>query len=838
MTTQLKRFTEAYAVLTIAVYEPLIVKWYSQQGFATIAQGLVRGAISASGANSNGNSSRELVSPEAYGVIGAVSEELESDARLTEEVRDAPAGYINSGTSGLRSTLLRRYPNLELTGTRAYYGGRMEVVGDGLGVDGRTEREPAIPLIFESGAASQRLQLDVPSVQDEIVTNLLTELQEKLVEIDKPLPGRELQKLVLASANKAVGKFGGKVFAPLMPEEGEWLEELSPIGIAHLYRQLYYYVSEGVGPIEQAFTVAPAESLEVVTETVRRQSHEEIYEMGSEVVSETAVESRNVDEVSDKVASLIQRDSTAAMSANTTFEASGGVGVWNIGASAAIGGNTSMSQSSQQATELARRRLKEVTKRAAERITKTFSLQVRDATDLTTTNLVRRLIKNETATPVNYGLRRVFSRIRVKVQDVGPTLVWQLYVSDPGAGLARSRFVHFMDAVPVASPGDPPAIRPRPEGGVDSGTSSSSVTEDTTKPLADPMRFFVKLVITVPPDRQVTAVSIDSITDLEHLAKDDYAPSPNNNAQRPGVMDPSKGTYTVEIGILPGDAASVSVSYSYTYQPSAAVLAAWQQEFDAAQQKFRQQEADAREKALREQFERQRSLITEKSKIRSRPAADLRREERYEVLNRMISHLFRPKGKGNPGAPTPIEIELFHRYLDIDAMFVYMHPSWWIPRYAGKTAPFGRPEYEVTAESEPARLGRSLGWAMQLDGDDRRNEFLNSPWVRVCIPMRAGREREAIAWIAKYIEGEIGYDPSSDPLKSLLSAIEKTRKNQKEVGSDGPDYVDASTVVVDATAGAPAGPLKPEDVYPVVDEFEVTVPTEGFVYDDLTVKIP
>ena len=268
------------------------------------------------------------------------------------------------------------------------------------------------------------------------------------------------------------------------------------------------------------------------------------------------------------------------------------------------------------------------------------------------------------------------------------------------------------------------------------------------------------------------------------------------------------------------------------------MLDAWQAEYDAAQQKFRAQEAEAREKALREQFERQRSLITEKSKIRSRPAADLRREERYEVMNRMISHLFRPKGSGTPGAPSPLEIELFHRYLDADAMFVYTHPSWWVPRYTSPTTGFGRPEYEITAEADPARLGRSLGWAFQLDGDDRRNEFLNSPWVRVCIPVRPGREREAIAWLAEHIEGEVGYDPKKDPLKSLLGSIEKVRENQAKVAATGPDFVGPDTVVVDSTTGAPTGPLNPEDVYRVVDEFEVTVPTEGFVYDDLTVKIP
>lgn len=47
-------------------------------------------------------------------------------------------------------------------------------------------------------------------------------------------------------------------------------------------------------------------------------------------------------------------------------------------------------------------------------------------------------------------------------------------------------------------------------------------------------------------------------------------------------------------------------------------------------------------------------------------------------------------------------------------------------------------------KSEPAPLGSSLGWLIQLDGDRRRNEFINSPWARICIPIRPGRERKLL----------------------------------------------------------------------------------------------
>ena len=121
--------------------------------------------------------------------------------------------------------------------------------------------------------------------------------------------------------------------------------------------------------------------------------------------------------------------------------------------------------------------------------------------------------------------------------------------------------------------------------------------------------------------------------------------------------------------------------------------------------------------------------------------------------------------------------------------------------------------------------------ALQLDGDARRNEFLNSPWVRVCLPIRPGQERDAIEWLAHHMEGSQGYDSAAGPLADLLQQVEGNRAAEAKLGVNGSNYV-----TVDSGPGAAGEPLRPEGVYPVVDEFEVTLPTEGFVYDRLTVS--
>lgn len=75
----------------------------------------------------------------------------------------------------------------------------------------------------------------------------------------------------------------------------------------------------------------------------------------------------------------------------------------------------------------------------------------------------------------------------------------------------------------------------------------------------------------------------------------------------------------------------------------------------------------------------------------------------------------------------------------------------------GKDA--GRDNYYITEKSEPAKLGSSLGWLIQLDGDDLRNAMLNSPWVKAVIPIRVGKEKAAINWLRQaHVEGDDGLD--------------------------------------------------------------------------------
>lgn len=832
MTTELRRFTEAYATMTVAAYEPLILRWISLIGIRFLSNAVATRASKAAAVRFDGKT------PAALALSKTIRKQVPDEIAFRAEDRemrvplDIDGRAIDPGT--VQRVEVPGYPNAVAVGNQVHLNGfsatdpalwedeRRASVRANEGAFGRffrqlfTDSSPsatmvgrnfiqgvqAVPVVVSGRTGVRQAGFDFIRTRDTIQQNLVSAAMEWATDPDV----KNLRQLMTNGTR--ISEFLLPVF---WPGSFSIHEALSPIGIAHYYRQLYFNKEEGVGPIEEAFTIAPLETLEVVYQTVRKQIHEEIMEQGLEIVSESAVEEKNLDEVSDKVSSMVQQDVSASMSAN----ASGGIGVWQVGASA----SASFGVSSQRSREYSTRRLKEVTTRASERITKSFSIKTRDVTEVTTTNMTRRIIRNDSPQPVSYGLRRVLRRVNVKVQDLGPKLVWQLYLRNPGDGLARSRFVHFREAAAIAVPDIPPGVPPRPSGGVETDSASTSIKWNGSVRV-----YFVTIVVRPGADRDVSAVRIDNITDLEGGGKDDEAPAPHNEFDLGSAWDPATRTFTANIAIRIGDSPTVQVTYSYTWNPSASVLAAWENLRREAVNRIT-------EEAMTKKFEQDKQLITEKSKIRSRPANDLRREERYEVMNRMVSYLF---GRGDdPSEPTPLEIEYFHRYFDIDGIFTYTHPSWWKPRFASKMMGILREAYEITAESEPAPLGSSLGWLMQLDGDRRRNEFLNSPWVRICLPMRPGREREAILWLARHLEGEVGFDINSGPLTTLLTEIESYRTREDNLGQDGPDYV-----TVESTPGAPEDPATPEGVYPVIDEFEVTVPTDGFVYDELNVVIP
>ncbi len=224
------------------------------------------------------------------------------------------------------------------------------------------------------------------------------------------------------------------------------------------------------------------------------------------------------------------------------------------------------------------------------------------------------------------------------------------------------------------------------------------------------------------------------------------------------------------------------------------------------------------------------------SKFTPRRYEDLRMEERIAVYRRLLRSLAPSSGKANMSKSKRkkfsyagmsdqlrhIWSELLNSMFDLEKMLYFVAPDWWKPRANasqtmgaetavrnsvgdivkaeastaiperskvswGGGAEAGRPNYYITEDADPARFGSSLGWLLQLDGDSMRNAFLNAPWVKAIIPIRPGKEKEAIKWLKGVMEGDDGL---TEELENQLNELaEKIASKHKEavVVEDYPD---------------------------------------------------
>jgi len=199
-------------------------------------------------------------------------------------------------------------------------------------------------------------------------------------------------------------------------------------------------------------------------------------------------------------------------------------------------------------------------------------------------------------------------------------------------------------------------------------------------------------------------------------------------------------------------------------------------------------------------FTEARDRVKVASNVQRRRAEDLRDEERTVVYRSLIRQLLAVAGvKGEDHRVRHVFAELVESMFDTDRMLYFVAPEWWMPRFHpldhktpqeiglppdqigtfgerevvawGGTKEGPRPDnYYITEDSATARLGSSLGWLLQLDGDNLRNAFLNAPWVKAVIPIRPGREWKALGWLSSdHIEGSSGLDA----LYEAVSASER-----------------------------------------------------------------
>lgn len=285
---------------------------------------------------------------------------------------------------------------------------------------------------------------------------------------------------------------------------------------------------------------------------------------------------------------------------------------------------------------------------------------------------------------------------------------------------------------------------------------------------------------------------------------------------------------------------------------------------------------DAYGKAVRERLR----LV---SSMRARSPENLRSEERRMVFRNLIRRLETTGHYPQDPKHLPFpEAEGIQQFFDVDEMLYFVAPDFWRPgplvappvtkesvgRYpvppedeTPVTTPLPllgqtvagwysradkykaldtqpppnewRVNYLITEQTQPAPLGSSLGWLIQIDADERRNEFLNSAWVKAVLPVRPGQELAALSWL-KEVEGEAGLgvnyvpqpkDPETYQGKKVgqVLALLATHLNS----ADADIEITRNSEKVFETGFDPlSGGFKPAEPYQVFDQWVEVMPTD------------
>lgn len=554
---------------------------------------------------------------------------------------------------------------------------------------------------------------------------------------------------------------------------------VSPIGIVHLYRQYFFELDTFLGTPVSHVWLSPGSSVELIETSSRKYIEEKSVETFSEITIKEELSSTEKDELADAIKTEDRKDMKLGFS--TTANQSWGSG--NFSAT----GSLNIDNTQQMAREQAHKKMSEQSRKLSKEIRNNYKSTFKTITETTDTQSKRYVLNNSTHELLNYELRRKMRQVGVQIQDIGSYLCWQTFVDDPGEDLGLPNLIHIAKVTDVDGKPEHPAkpVLPEPvykdyqvqipfigtsEDNDDKGELYIDGKESNGDDLFIKTDFSQKFSCDKPDYfLDVNSVSITSQDSVDVQAKN---PQPDGNMT----------LYLKNVHFE--DRPFVTIGVKLKWLPNQTV---YNKVYEAALEKYKTDLANYNEKALKAEkndyINAVKDRVTLASGIKKRKFESLREEERTIIYRKLIKALMTEKNykistKENYKVHHILS-ELINAVFDIDKMLYFVAPEWWRARKHTKVS-FGDPtkanmiegsianwsseqkrddNYLITEKSEPAPLGSSLGWLLQLDGDDLRNAFLNAPWVKAVIPIRPGKEAAAMNWLEKSgVEGSDGLD--------------------------------------------------------------------------------
>jgi hypothetical protein len=661
---------------------------------------------------------------------------------------------------------------------------------------------------------------------------------------------------------------------------------LSPIGIVHLFRQYFFEFDTFLGTSVGHIWLSPDSTVELVEVSTRKTITDKYVESQSNSILKSDKSITDQDEFSEAVKE--DNRSEIKFGANVSAKQS-----W-IWGSANQSASFDLKNTHQTAREQSHKHMRLQSEKLSSEIRQNYKSIFKTVTETTDSNTKRYVISNKTTDLLNYELRRKMRQVGVQVQDIGTYLCWQGYVDEPGQELGIANLVHIAKSPDTDSIPHPEQIVPKapftekiniqiPFVGKDTDDKDISYTNgsETEVGFLDSTEHieykFPQIVICKETDYYLQSVTLQ----------------PNGAEVKPSVRDLTVNENTNEGKF------TVYLDYVHFHGQNNINLEAtlyWKPNQD--------------ENKIKEANEKNLSLYTEKikneykkefvnsareriklaSNIQSRNYEDLREEERIVVYRKIIQELLAPENliRMADFRTRHVVSELLNSIFDVDKMLYFVAPEWWKPRMhydqtfgsvkpTGKIGLDGFPEmrpnltnvitsdnlvswgginemrkdnYYITEESKPAKLGSSLGWLLQLDGDNLRNAFLNAPWVKAVIPIRPGKEKAAINWL-KEIEGVDGiskddiYTGNEPDLqgKSMVEVLEilaeKVQKKHEESIkiSEIPDPLDPMNEE-NTVSATPVDKVYEHGFYPLQGGFKIKIKEDFEIFDQWIEVLP
>ncbi|PFP69929.1 hypothetical protein COK07_29455 [Bacillus thuringiensis] len=558
---------------------------------------------------------------------------------------------------------------------------------------------------------------------------------------------------------------------------------VSPLGIVHLYRQFFFELDTFLGTPTSHVWLSPGSTVELIETSTRKTIIEKTTETFTETNKKTEDTLVTQDDLSESVKEENKND--LKLGFTTTVNQS-----WGTGSMTATG-SLNMDKTQQLARETVHKKMRQQTQKLSTEIRQNFKSTFKVITESTDTSSKRYVLNNNTPNLINYELRRKMRQVGVQVQDIGTFLCWQTFVDEPGEDLGLANLIHISSPVELVVPTNPEEI-PLP----------------TDRPLFHKVHckwtyearhsgFIGVGIFDLPPAPE----GFDIFREPEHV----ILPATQLSARGDdftgvwsfGARFTSDGK--IEVGVLAfglpngidwDKRVDFEVQVEFKCVPNNDTINKIKQLNDQKKQDAKDvADQENYRKASEEAIKDAKDRINIASKIVKRNFEDLREEERILVYRKLISSLMSDFKYVEDEKSRHVLSELINSIFDIDKMLYFVAPEWWKPRkkqpsifnaqtqidnfYITWPDMNHRPDnYMITDTSAPAPMGSSLGWLLQLDGDNLRNNFLNAPWVKAVIPVRPGKEKAALKWLQSVdIEGTDGLDAEYAATEEELDAI-------------------------------------------------------------------